>query len=112
MKKFGIIMMFVAMLGATSCSSLTSATDATAVAAGATCGKALVSLNKENASYKRSFTTGMVTGGSGVITTAMATNLTNSLLNATGLDGVNTSNIAQKAQTVGTILQLLNALNQ
>lgn len=144
MKKFGIIMMFVAMLGATSCSSLTSATDAIAVAAGATCGKALVSLNnskkagtlsitnptdlsnmlvvinaynglkanKENASYKRSFTTGMVTGGSGVITTAMATNLTNSLLNATGLDGVNTSNIAQKAQTVGTILQLLNALNQ
>lgn len=144
MKKIGIIMMFVAMLGATSCSSLTSATDATAVASGATCGKALVSLNnskkagtlsitnptdlsnmlvvinaynglkanKENASYKRSFTTGMVTGGSGVITTAMATNLTNSLLNATGLDGVNTSNIAQKAQTVGTILQLLNALNQ
>lgn len=144
MKKFGIIMMFAAMLGATSCSSLTSATDATAVASGATCGKALVSLNnskkagtlsitnptdlsnmlvvinaynglkanKENASYKRSFTTGMVTGGSGVITTAMATNLTNSLLNATGLDGVNTSNIAQKAQTVGTILQLLNALNQ
>ena len=143
MKKIGIIMMFVAMLGATSCSSLTSATDATAVAAGATCGKALVSLNnskkagtlsitnptdlsnmlvinaynglkanKENASYKRSFTTGMVTGGSGVITTAMATNLTNSLLNATGLDGVNTSNITQKAQTVGTILQLLNALNQ
>ncbi len=144
MKKIGIIMMFVAMFGATSCSSLTSATDATAAASGATCGKALLALNsskkagtlsvanptdlanmlvvinaynglkanKENANYKKSFTTGMVTGGNGVITTSIATNLTNSLLNATGLDGVNTTNITQKAQTVGTILQLLNALNQ
>ncbi|MCR4816338.1 MAG: hypothetical protein K5842_04055 [Bacteroidales bacterium] len=144
MKRFGIIMMFVAMFATTSCGTLTSATDATAAAAGATCGKALLSLNnskkagtlsitnptdlsnmlivinaynglkanKENASYKKSFTTGMVTGGSGAITTNMATNLTNSLLNATGLDGVNTTNITQKAQTVSTIIQLLGALNQ
>ncbi|MBO7490359.1 MAG: hypothetical protein J6T88_08790 [Bacteroidales bacterium] len=144
MKKIGIIMMFVAMIGATSCSSLISSTDTTAMASGAACGKALIALNnskkagtlaitnpvdlsnmiivinaynglktnKENANYKKSFTTGMVTGGSGVITTSMATNMTNSLLNATGLDGVNTTNIAQKAQTVGTILQLLSALNQ
>ena len=144
MKKFGIIMMFVALIGATSCSSLVSATDATAAASGATCGKALLALNnskkagtlsitnatdlsnmlvvitaynglkanKENSTYKKSFAAGMVTGGNGVITTSMATNLTNSLLNATGLDGVNTSNIAQKAQTLGTILQLLGALNQ
>lgn len=144
MKKFSIIMMFVALFATTSCGTLTSATDATAAAAGATCGKALLSLNnskkagtlsitnptdlsnmlvvinaynglkanKENATYKKSFTTGMVTGGSGVITTSMATNITNSLLNATGLDGVNTTNIAQKAQTVSTIIQLLGALNQ
>ena len=144
MKKFSIIMMFVALFATTSCGTLTSATDATAAAAGATCGKALLALNnskkagtlsitnptdlsnmlvvinaynglkanKENATYKKSFTTGMVTGGSGVITTSMATNITNSLLNATGLDGVNTTNIAQKAQTVSTIIQLLGALNQ
>ena len=142
MKKTGIIMMFVAMFAATSCSSLTSATDATAVASGAACSKALLSLNsskkagtlaitnptdlsnmlvvinaynnlkanKENATYKKSFTTGMVTGGNGLISQATAASLTNSLLNASGLDGVNTSNIAQKAQTVGTIIQLLGAL--
>lgn len=142
MKKTGIIMMFVAMFAATSCSSLTSATDATAVASGAACSKALLSLNsskkagtlaitnptdlsnmlvvinaynslkanKENTTYKKSFTTGMITGGNGLISQATAASLTNSLLNASGLDGVNTSNIAQKAQTVGTIIQLLGAL--
>lgn len=66
--------------------------------------------NKENANYKKSFTTGMVTGGNNLINQATATTITNNLLNATGLDGVNTNNIAQKAQTVGTILQLLSAL--
>ena len=142
MKKFGIIMMFVAMFATTSCSSLTGATDTAAVTSGAACGRALIALNnskkagtlaitnptdlsnmlivinaynglktnKENANYKKSFTTGMVTGGNNLINQATATTITNNLLNATGLDGVNTNNIAQKAQTVGTILQLLGAL--
>lgn len=142
MKKFGIIMMFVAMFATTSCSSLTGATDTAAVTSGAACGRALIALNnskkagtlaitnptdlsnmlivinaynglktnKENANYKKSFTTGMVTGGNNLINQATATTITNSLLNATGLDGVNTNNIAQKAQTVGTIVQLLGAL--
>lgn len=142
MKKFGIIMMFVAMFASTSCSSLTGATDSAAVTSGAACGRALIALNnskkagtlaitnptdlsnmlivinaynglktnKENANYKKSFTTGMVTGGNNLINQATATTITNSLLNATGLDGVNTNNIAQKAQTVGTIVQLLGAL--
>ena len=142
MKKFGIIMMFVAMFASTSCSSLTGATDTAAVTSGAACGRALIALNnskkagtlaitnptdlsnmlivinaynglktnKENANYKKSFTTGMVTGGNNLINQATATTITNNLLNATGLDGVNTNNIAQKAQTVGTIVQLLGAL--
>lgn len=142
MKKFGIIMMFVAMFATISCSSLTGATDSAAVTSGAACGRALIALNnskkagtlaitnptdlsnmlivinaynglktnKENANYKKSFTTGMVTGGNNLINQATATTITNNLLNATGLDGVNTNNIAQKAQTVGTILQLLSAL--
>lgn len=142
MKKFGIIMMFVAMFATTSCSSLTGATDTAAVTSGAACGRALIALNnskkagtlaitnptdlsnmlivinaynglktnKENANYKKSFTTGMVTGGNNLINQATATTITNGLLNATGLDGVNTNNIAQKAQTVGTIIQLLGAL--
>lgn len=142
MKKFSIILMFVAMFAATSCSSLSSATDSAAVTSGAACSQALLSLNKskkagtlaitnptdlsnmlvvigaynglkankENANYKKSFTTGMVTGGGSIINKTMATNITNSLLNATGLEGVTASNIAQKAQTVNTIIQLLGAL--
>lgn len=66
--------------------------------------------NKEDPSYKKSFTTGMVTGGSGIINMTTATNITNNLLNATGLEGVNTTNITQKAQTLGTIIQLLALL--
>ena len=66
--------------------------------------------NKENANYKKSFTTGMVTGGGSIINKTMATNITNSLLNASGLEGVTATNIAQKAQTVNTIIQLLGAL--
>lgn len=142
MKKFSIILMFVAMFAATSCSSLSSATDTAAVTSGAACSQALLSLNKskkagtlaitnptdlsnmlvvigaynglkankENTNYKKSFTTGMVTGGGSIINKTMATNITNSLLNASGLEGVTASNIAQKAQTVNTIIQLLGAL--
>lgn len=142
MKRISMIMMFVAMFAASSCSSLSGTTNAAAVTSGAACGRALIALNnskkagtlaitnptdlsnmlvvinayntlkanKEDASYKKSFTSGLVTGGNGLISTATATSLTNSLLNATGLDGINTTNIQQKAQTVGTIIQLLGAL--
>ena len=142
MKKIGIVMMFVALMGTMSCSSLSSSADATAMASGAACGKALIALNnskkagtlaitnatdlsnmlvvitaynnlkanKASANYKKSFATGMVTGGSGIINMNSATNITNMLLNSAGLDGVNSSNIAQKAQTVTTIIQLLGML--
>ena len=142
MKKFGIIMMFAALLGVTACGTLGATTDTAAATSGAACGRALIALNnskkagtlaitnptdlsnmlivinaynglktnKENANYKKSFTTGMVTGGNNLINQATATTITNNLLNATGLDGVNTNNIAQKAQTVSTIVQLLGAL--
>lgn len=67
--------------------------------------------NKENASYKKSFVTGMVTGGNGIINATNANTIMNNLLNSTGLDGVNSNNIANKVQTVSTIVQLLGALN-
>lgn len=142
MKKFSLIMMFVALLGATSCGSLTSATDATAVASGAACGRALIALNnskkagtlaltnptditnmlavitaynslkanKENSNYKKSFATGLVTGGGGIINATTATTLTNMLLNSTGLNGVNSNNIASTATTLTTMGQLLGAI--
>ena len=66
--------------------------------------------NRTDAQYKKSFTQGLIAGGGSIITSANAASVTNALLNATGLDGVNTANIAQKAQTVSTIIMLLNAL--
>ena len=144
MKKFSLIMMFVATFAMTSCGVMGGATNTAAVSSGAACGQALISLNnskkagtlaitnptdlsnmlivigaynglkanKADPNYKKSFTSGMVTGGTGVITSAMATNVTNSLLNATGLDGVTASNIQQKAQTVSSIIQILTLLKQ
>ena len=144
MKKIGIIMMFVAMFGATSCGSLSGASNTAAATSGAACAQALLALNKskkagtlaitnpadlsnillvinaynglrsnkEDASYKKSFTTGMVTGSAGTINAGTALNITNSLLNSAGLEGVNSANIAQKAQTVSTIIQLLTLLQQ
>ena len=144
MKKFSLVLMFVAMFAAMSCGSMGSTTNTAAVASGTTCGQALIALNnskkagtlaitnptdlsnilvvitaynglkanKSDSGYKKAFGSGLVTGGAGVITAAMATNLTTNLLNATGLDGVTASNIQQKAQTVVTIVQLLSILNQ
>ena len=65
--------------------------------------------NKGNSSYKQSFTNGMISG-SNLITAVNATSIVNTLLNCTGLNNVNASNIQQKAETVGTIITLLNAL--
>lgn len=143
MKKFGILMTLVALMTVTSCSTLSGGTDTAAAASGATCGRALVALNKShkagtlsvantndlsnmlvvinaynalktnknNNSFKKSFATGMVTGGSGVITTANATSIMNSMLNNAGLGNINSSNIATNVQTISTIVQLLGALN-
>ena len=66
--------------------------------------------NKGNANYSKSFTSGAVAAGTGLITTANATNYTNALLNSAGLDGVTASNIQNKVQTASTIISLFNAL--
>jgi len=66
--------------------------------------------NKDDSGYKKSFATGMVTGGNGLITTANATTIMNNLLNSSGLSGVNSSNIASNAATIGSIITLLGAL--
>lgn|SRR5574344_1851747 len=143
MKKFSIIMMFVAAVAFTSCSTLSSVTATTAGTDGSNCAKALVGLynskkatgtvsitnttdlsnmlvlinsynqlrsHKDDATYKTQFTTGMVNGGSGLITTANATSIMTKLLNSTGLSNVNAANIASKAETVAAILTLLNAM--
>ena len=142
MKKISILLMCVALMGLSSCSIFSGATNSTAATSGAACSKALLALNKsrnagtlaitnptdlsnmivvlgayndlkankDNSGYRQSFTSGLVTGGSGLITAAQAANITSGLLNASGLDGVTASNISQKAQTVNTIIQLLTLL--
>ena len=142
MKKTVFIMMFVAMLAATGCSSMNNVSNTAAATSGAACGRSLVALNsshkagtlsltnmtdlsnmlvvvnaynglktnKEDATYKKSFAAGMVTGGNGQITTSNATTIMNTLLNSAGLDGVNSSNISNNVQTISSIITLLGAL--
>lgn len=66
--------------------------------------------NKSNEAYKKSFCSGMVSAGMGLITTANATTIMNKMLALTGLSNVNAQNIAQKAETVSALITLLNAL--
>lgn len=67
--------------------------------------------HKGDSSYQKAFTTGLISGGTGLLTTANATSFLGTLINSTGLANVNAQNIAQKAETVSTIITLLNALN-
>lgn len=49
--------------------------------------------NKDNANYKKSFSSGMVAGGSGVITNSNVATIVNLLMNANGLANVTSDNI-------------------
>lgn len=145
MKKLSIIMMFVALFATTSCSSLTGATDTTAIATGTTCAKALIALrssykagtlsltnlsdlsnmlivanaytslkaNKENANYKKSFSTGMVAGGSGAITNSNVATIVNLLMNANALGTLNNNNATNSTtekQTTGSVIPMFDAM--
>lgn len=145
MKKFSIIMMFVAMFAATSCSTLSSASDTAAVTTGTTCARALLALrashkagtlsianmsdlsnmlvvvnaynslktNKDNANYKKSFSTGMVAGGSGIINNSNVATIVNLLLNANGLANVNSNNIStgsNSTTTTSTIMPMIECM--
>lgn len=66
--------------------------------------------NSSDAQYKTNFIAGLVNGGSGMITSASATNIVNSILGSTAFSNVNATNIAQKAETVSAIITLLNML--
>lgn len=66
--------------------------------------------HKGDASYRKAFANGAVLAGTGIITSANAENFTNTLLNASGLNGVTAQNIQQKTQTAATIISLFSAL--
>ena len=65
--------------------------------------------NKNNAAYKQSFTTGLISG-SNIFTSANATKFIDKLLNIPGLDKINATNIGQNIETVNAILQLVKTL--
>ena len=65
-----------------------------------------------NAAYRKAFTAGLVASSAGLLTKGTANTFVDQLLGATGLSGLNSSNIAQKANTVSTIVNLLQTLKQ
>ena len=144
MKKFSIIMTFVALFAATSCTSLTGVADSAAAATGSSCAKALLALrashkagtlsianatdlsnilvvvgaynalqtNKSNNAFRKSFTSGMVSGGSGIITNSNVGNTVSLLMMANGLNNVTDNNISSTGkQTTNAVLPVLNAIN-
>ena len=68
--------------------------------------------NKENANFKKSFTTGMVSGGSGIITNNNAATLVNLLLAANGLNNLNSNNVTNNngSAATGALVPILTTL--
>lgn len=66
--------------------------------------------NKDNASYKSAFTSGMIASGAPFITNMNSTSILSAILNSTGLSGIDSSNIQQKTETVSSIISILNAM--
>lgn len=67
--------------------------------------------NKGNQAYRKAFTTGMVNAGTNIFTNSgLANTFVDKLLATSGLENVNSSNIANKAQTIIAIMSLINAL--
>lgn len=65
--------------------------------------------NQNNASYKTSFASGMVSAGTGLITSSNVNSVINTMNNLTGLN-VNAATISNNVNTVTSIITLLNAL--
>lgn len=63
--------------------------------------------NKGNKDYRKSFVSGMVLGGAGIITNNNAYSLVNQIESAAGLSNTTRSNISTAASTVSSILSIL-----
>lgn len=68
--------------------------------------------NMDNASYRNSFTNGLILSSAGLITQDNATQFIDRLLATSGFGNINTQNLAQKAATAASIISLLNTLKQ
>ena len=63
--------------------------------------------NKGNKDYRKSFVSGMVLGGAGIITNNNAYSLVNQIESAAGLSTTTRNNISTAASTVSSILSIL-----
>ena len=71
--------------------------------------------NKANSNYKKSFSTGMVAGGSGIITNSNVATIVNLLLNANGLANVNSNNISTGSNSTtvtNSIVPMIECMKQ
>ena len=68
--------------------------------------------NKGNDAYRKAFTTGLIASSAGLLTKSNANSFVDQLLASTGLSNVNSSNIAQTATTVQTLVSLMQMLKQ
>lgn len=68
--------------------------------------------NKDDQSYRKAFTSGLIASSAGLITSKNASTFVDGLLSAAGLANVNTQNIAQTAATASAVMTLLNTLKQ
>lgn len=68
--------------------------------------------NKDDQSYRKAFTSGLIASSAGLITSANASAFVDKLLATAGLSNINTQNIAQTATTAATIISLLKTLKQ
>ena len=66
--------------------------------------------NQNNPAYRKSFTAGMLSAGTSLITAANVENVINTMNGLTGLN-VNASTISSSVGTATAIIQLLQALN-
>lgn len=63
--------------------------------------------NAKDSNYRKAFTSGLVLGGAGIITSNNASSITSRIANATGLSSTTRSNISSAAGTLTSILSLL-----
>lgn len=68
--------------------------------------------NRNNSTYRKAFTSGLISSSAGLITSANATTFVDKMLSTAGLSNINTQTVAQTAATASTIISLLNVLKQ
>ena len=66
--------------------------------------------NKGNETYRKAFTSGLISGGAGVITNTNADLITNSLLNSNGLGTISSTNATQNTQAATSLLSIMKSM--